>query len=429
MDELAHQSHFLVRHNKGLNCKACNVYRADRQFNFWSRTPCVPRPCAADVISRLRNKKRQHRNAATDMSVCGKSSFFTVPVTSTSTRRCEVSVLDPGTPVSLCVRSTIGSSLHSCMPNMPRQFSEYGGSFSASEIAAFSEWHDVHDMRPQVDSDDPNGPRASLRSNFDDPDGREPTECPGDHFSFPTSVDGQTGEVVACRPTIQCGMFGVHWILSARCGGIWVPRLEAATCWICGEAYPRPGASLPDSLPASGVKRKRHSNQVASPSMSRDSSRVSESDSPCDQSAVGVQSVQPVNEGIPVTLRAPVRPAIRICPSSQLVHVVPRRSKSSIRVARKYPCALGGWIRSPLHHELAPRCLDTFQPTVVNPTRTREPNGKLNVNCWLNLKSATKPLNKYYGAKQPAPTRLFLVSYTSATSSLSLSLSLSWPRQ
>ena len=56
VDELAHQDHVLVRHNKGLTCKACNVYRADRQFNFWSRTPCVPRSCEADVISRFRNK-------------------------------------------------------------------------------------------------------------------------------------------------------------------------------------------------------------------------------------------------------------------------------------------------------------------------------------------------------------------------------------
>ena len=28
VDELAHQGHLLVRHNKGLRCKACNVYRA-----------------------------------------------------------------------------------------------------------------------------------------------------------------------------------------------------------------------------------------------------------------------------------------------------------------------------------------------------------------------------------------------------------------
>ena len=34
-----------------LKCKACNVYRADRQFNFWSRTPCVPGPCVAETVS------------------------------------------------------------------------------------------------------------------------------------------------------------------------------------------------------------------------------------------------------------------------------------------------------------------------------------------------------------------------------------------
>ena len=66
VDELAQQGHLLVRHNKGLKCKACNVYRADRQFSFWNRTPCVPRPCAAEVISQFRNKNvhRRFRPAA-----------------------------------------------------------------------------------------------------------------------------------------------------------------------------------------------------------------------------------------------------------------------------------------------------------------------------------------------------------------------------
>ena len=36
VDELAHQGDLLVRYNKGLKCKACKVYRADRQFDFWS---------------------------------------------------------------------------------------------------------------------------------------------------------------------------------------------------------------------------------------------------------------------------------------------------------------------------------------------------------------------------------------------------------
>ena len=72
VDELAQPGHLLVRHNKGLKCKACNVYRADRHFSFWNRTPCVPRPRAAEVISQCRNKKRQH-NTNTDDSGYGKS--------------------------------------------------------------------------------------------------------------------------------------------------------------------------------------------------------------------------------------------------------------------------------------------------------------------------------------------------------------------
>ena len=124
-------------------------------------------------------------------------------MTSTSTRRYEVSGLDSGTPVSLDVRLTDDPSMPSCLPNMARQLSEAGGSLAASELVVFSESHDVNDIRSPVASDDPNGPRAALRSNFDDPDGWR------DQLSFSTSVVGQTGEVqrldpVACRPIIKC---------------------------------------------------------------------------------------------------------------------------------------------------------------------------------------------------------------------------------
>ena len=59
VDELVHQGHLLVRHNKGLRCKVCSMYRAYKQFRFWSSHPCVPRPSAAAVISQFQNKKRQ----------------------------------------------------------------------------------------------------------------------------------------------------------------------------------------------------------------------------------------------------------------------------------------------------------------------------------------------------------------------------------
>ena len=42
VDELAQQGHLLICHNRGLKCRACNLYRANRQFSFWNRTPCVP---------------------------------------------------------------------------------------------------------------------------------------------------------------------------------------------------------------------------------------------------------------------------------------------------------------------------------------------------------------------------------------------------
>ena len=41
VDELAHQGHLLARHNNGLQCKACNVYRSDRQFKFLEQNHLV----------------------------------------------------------------------------------------------------------------------------------------------------------------------------------------------------------------------------------------------------------------------------------------------------------------------------------------------------------------------------------------------------
>ena len=64
VDDLAHQGHLLVRHNKGLRCKVCNMYRAYKQFRFWSSHPCVPRLSAAAVISQFQNKKRQLINTS-----------------------------------------------------------------------------------------------------------------------------------------------------------------------------------------------------------------------------------------------------------------------------------------------------------------------------------------------------------------------------
>ena len=153
--------------------------------------------------------------------------------------------LDPGTPVSLDVRFTDDPSLPSCLPNMPRQLSKSGGS-----LLVANQLHDVNDMRSQVASYDPNGPRAPLLSNFD-PDAWEPTESPGDQLSLQVVV-GQTGKVhrmdpVACRPVIKCRMSG--------CAGACTPSevvhgyqagKETLTCKICVTTFPRYEVTLAD---------------------------------------------------------------------------------------------------------------------------------------------------------------------------------------
>ena len=71
---------------------------------------------------------------------------------------------------SLDDRVTDDVSQPSCLPSVPRHVSESVGSLHASHRVVFSETHDVIDMHLQVAPADSNGPRAPLRSNFDDPD-------------------------------------------------------------------------------------------------------------------------------------------------------------------------------------------------------------------------------------------------------------------
>ena len=68
---------------------------------------------------------------------------------------------------------------------MPRLFSESVGSFYASDPVVFSGMRGVKDMQLQVAPADPNGPRAPLRSTFDDPGGCDSIGTPTDSFSFP----------------------------------------------------------------------------------------------------------------------------------------------------------------------------------------------------------------------------------------------------
>ena len=58
--ELGNAGHLFVRHNSGMRCLACNTNRACRQYSFWSKTPCILRPCSVDVIASFSPRKRQH---------------------------------------------------------------------------------------------------------------------------------------------------------------------------------------------------------------------------------------------------------------------------------------------------------------------------------------------------------------------------------
>ena len=177
--------HLLVRHNKGLRCKVRNVYRADRQFRFWSRHPCFPRPIAAVVISQFRNKKRQHINTSAGNSC---------PVPSQSGERSETYSKHDEKEFYHCT-SLGGQDIqctHSHLDHLPllvslepeddlahtHQCCDYSISQAAEESGesqhVLTKLHvcGMEGKRRKIASfADPGGPRAPLRSNFDDPEG------------------------------------------------------------------------------------------------------------------------------------------------------------------------------------------------------------------------------------------------------------------
>ena len=83
VDELAHQGHLLVRHNKGLRCKVCNVYRAYKHSDFGAvilvrhgQTP--PRSSAKSKTRKDSSSTRQQETRVALLWVIGTSSAHTV---------------------------------------------------------------------------------------------------------------------------------------------------------------------------------------------------------------------------------------------------------------------------------------------------------------------------------------------------------------
>ena len=252
VDELAHQGLLLVRHNKGLRCKVCNVYRAYKQFKFWSSHPCVPRPSAAAVISLFQNKKRQLINTAAGNSrhvldhYCTSLGYRDIQCTHSY-------------PLLVSLEPELD-------PVHTQQCCDYSLSQAAEQSAdryqVLTELHgyDMVGKRRRIASfDDTGGPRAPQRSNFHDPESFSVEEC--------SQQDVVLHMVpVFERPIIMCGTFGCSGScsLSAVEYGDGVGK-KPATCQICGRIFPCPNS------------------RNVSPVTSRRSSVVSWSDSPRDQ--------------------------------------------------------------------------------------------------------------------------------------------------
>ena len=117
---------------------------------------------------------------------------------------------------------------------------------------------------------DTGGPRAPLRSNFDDAEAFSEEECSQQDVV-------QRMVPVACSPIIMCGTSGCSGSCSVSAvENGYVAGKKPATCQTCGKIFP-----CLNSWNASPVTCRRSRN--TSPAMSRRSSVVSWSDSPLDQ--------------------------------------------------------------------------------------------------------------------------------------------------
>ena len=295
VDELAHQGHLLVRHNEGLRCKVCHVYRAYRQFRFWSRHPCVPRPNAAAVISQFKNKKRQliNTSAGNSCHVLDQSGERNKTsskhdekelyhCTSLGYRDIQCTHSHPEhhpLPVSLEPELDLVHT-HQCCDYSLSQAAEQSG--ESQDVLTKLHGYGMEGKRRRiVSSADTGGPRAPLRSNFDDPEAFSDEECSQQHVV-------QRMVPVAGRPIIMCGTFGCSGSCSLSAVENGYEAGKPATCQTCGRTF----LPCPNSRNVSPVTSRRSRN--TSPAMSRRSSVASWSDSPRDQAVS--QSMEAVME-------------------------------------------------------------------------------------------------------------------------------------
>ena len=135
------------------------------------------------------------------------------------------------------------------------------------------------------------GPRAPLRSNFDDPEGWDTS---GSEEECAQRDVVHRMAPVAGHPIMKCGISGCTGSCPLSVVENGYKAGKPATCRTCGKTFPRPNVTLSDFFPVKSDKKKGNNSRNVSPAtsrrsrntspaMSRRSSVVSWSDSPRDQ--------------------------------------------------------------------------------------------------------------------------------------------------
>ena len=227
------------------------MYRAYKQFGFWSSHPCVPRPNAAAVISRFQNKKRQliNTSAGNSCHVLDQSGARNktpskhdekelLHCTSLGYRDVQCTHSHPEhypLPVSLETELDLAHSHQCCDYSLSQAAEQSGESLTKLKLHGYG----MEGKRRRIASfADTGGPRAPLRSNFDDPEGWD-TSFSEEECSQQDVVQHMVP--VAGHPIIMCGTSGCSGScsLSAVENGYEAGK-KPATCQTCGRIFPRP---------------------------------------------------------------------------------------------------------------------------------------------------------------------------------------------
>ena len=189
--ELSKAGHIVERHNSGMKCWNCNIYRAHRNFGYWRKTPCKPRPRSGEVVERIRAAKRQHTTAFSRLGMWRVACWFGMACLCTPRSRAAVVLEEELDAISPVLGARITQSLFGCETHV-----------GVSEDVGASSTHLLVGWEKLVAVSCCSG--ARLQTNLDNPDGGTQTSVSRTRCHAPKTQEcGETAEPASVLPLLS----------------------------------------------------------------------------------------------------------------------------------------------------------------------------------------------------------------------------------